>query len=671
MAGTIIGYDQDGNPHCRCGDGNVYANCGPGCECCDQVAGKTIVGYDEDGNPNCKCEKGNIYTNCGPNCECCDQVGFLTGGYGLSKQVRKANSTAKNKATREKKLKTANKVIRSNSVNQNFDVEYSVTKEKVGSSVAYKTLNPLTKLVITPKPGFVIDAKNFTTSSLPREVESVVYINDSKEINESNKVIANVLLKPDFVMPKDFINIVIPVNGIALKPYNKLNLTLKFPKKDNVLVSNVLNNNVKFADGTSGGSYHPSDNLLTTSYRFSGSGKTKVTKMTFSVPSNEYFDNEPSYIIDSRNKKNYKITKKDIRDRRRRLKSRAFEIVYTFPKEAIISNNDIITFNANASVIKKKEASEGYRKEAPTIYAFNTGTTIRKNGGHHPITVTGTPGAKFKILIQDDSQNIYDISNGAFGVGGSPIEGEIPSKKPGQKFATWKKILNIPKTDASRNIEMRLLTVDNNKAEGESAKFTRILYNEIRTKKAKAIEIPTVKQSINITNSFTPTLTGGYAVENIPLTSATTISVGPGRLNTNGEIIRKSWIVSIASPSGSQGIVIARQPRFVYGGTYAAWGTLHSDHTKNLDSSSVRIPTDWNISDNKSNKYKITASVSGLGESTSRTPGGSADFGRSTAFDTYQQVEISVIISGITYGTAAISPSLTLDNFLEIITHGS
>ena len=82
MAGIIIGYDQDGNPNCRCADGNVYTNCGSGGECCDQV-GKTIVGYDEDGNPNCKCSNGNIYTNCGPNCECCDQVGFLSG-YGIT-----------------------------------------------------------------------------------------------------------------------------------------------------------------------------------------------------------------------------------------------------------------------------------------------------------------------------------------------------------------------------------------------------------------------------------------------------------------------------------------------------------------------------------------------------------------------------------------------------------
>ena len=72
--------------------------------------------------------------------------------------------------------------------------------------------------------------------------------------------------------------------------------------------------------------------------------------------------------------------------------------------------------------------------------------------------------------------------------------------------------------------------------------------------------------------------------------------------------------------------------------------------------------------DNKGHKYNIGAVATGLGTSRSITPAGAADFGRSTAMLTYQDVEIKITVDGISFGELGdINPNLTLDNFLEII----
>ena len=73
--------DPLGNNHCRCGDGRFYNGCGNNCDCCDEInAGRDkFVGNDPSGNPYCLCSDGSVYKDCGNNCQCCGEEGFGQG----------------------------------------------------------------------------------------------------------------------------------------------------------------------------------------------------------------------------------------------------------------------------------------------------------------------------------------------------------------------------------------------------------------------------------------------------------------------------------------------------------------------------------------------------------------------------------------------------------------
>tara|TARA_Y100001973_G_scaffold24256_1_gene36153 strand:+ start:7161 stop:8858 length:1698 start_codon:yes stop_codon:yes gene_type:complete len=561
----------------------------------------------------------------------------------------------------------ANKVIRSSAFNKNFTVEYNVSKEKPGGSVAKGDLDAITRLNIIPKKGYILNADDFTSGYLPKEVESVTYENTTNKINEDNRVVAVVKLKDNFVMPKDFINIDIPVSGSGKVSANILKLTINIPNQDGLLTSVTPANELREFSRV------VCDDKKSITYVMASKSSTNqdLLKVDIVALDGNYLC-EADYVINSKNRKNYKIKtqlgKSDdsVKYAKNSIAKKAIVFNYTFPKENVISNSDIIDLKLKACAIIRDDYTEIHNddgsctptgvKKKEAIYSYET-SNVSSYGGNQIATVKGVPGSKFKLLIQDSSKKILNAETGVFDVGGSFIEGVIPGAKNGKSYGIYK--VSIPKpistASTSNDVVARIIS-DVNVLNpyidiGEVDKF------------GNTVPTSTVSKQIK-----SPTLTFTFAGTGMTVTQAnedvaasTNLIVGPGVSGTtidNNDIPTIDLLVS--ATSSSKRVYIARQPRFTYGGTYAAWGTDTDDEFyRLLDASGNAVVMDYNISDNKGNIYNIKLTAEGLGTAVEYELD-------SVAVATYDQISLRGNVYGVEFGTDDITIPLNLLNFLSV-----
>ena len=88
-------------------------------------------------------------------------------------------------------------VFRSSNVNKAYTINYQVQDAIVGSTVNNGIRNN-NVMVVTPRVGYVIDAKDFLHGLLPEGIAAVTFSNSSNIIDYSNQVNVNVIFNGNF-----------------------------------------------------------------------------------------------------------------------------------------------------------------------------------------------------------------------------------------------------------------------------------------------------------------------------------------------------------------------------------------------------------------------------------------------------------------------------------------
>jgi len=313
-------------------------------------------------------------------------------------------------------------VFRSSNVNKAYTINYQVQNVAVGSTTKNGIRNT-NVIVVTPKTGYVIDAKDFTHGLLPEGIAAVTFNNSSNVIDYSNQVHVNIFLSSDFsAIGNENIVFDIPVSGVGKFPANKVELNVTTPENTNIVKSTVLGSKVVTSNVS------VKDGLKYTTYSLEGKKGLKILlfQKEFKAFKGYYLSKPPTYKLNAQQRKRYNIKIYNEYGKNKRLLSRKIAVYYTFPMEDY-NSQDYINFTVASSkqITSKKE--DGYTQTlSPTIYSVRTVGSAGPNGGIVPIEIKGTPGTPFRVAISNTAKQIYDQSQGAFVTGGQFLTGKIP-----------------------------------------------------------------------------------------------------------------------------------------------------------------------------------------------------------------------------------------------------
>ena len=126
-------------------------------------------------------------------------------------------------------------VFRSSSVNKAYTVNYQVQNVQPGGTTRNGIQN-LNILVVTPRPGYIIEASDFSHGLLPKNIASVSFSNSNSNIDYSNQVRVHIALDLDFTVigVKNLI-FDIPISGEGKLPANKMELTVSVNEGENMV----------------------------------------------------------------------------------------------------------------------------------------------------------------------------------------------------------------------------------------------------------------------------------------------------------------------------------------------------------------------------------------------------------------------------------------------------
>lgn len=239
-----------------------------------------------------------------------------------------------------------------------------------------------TQLVISPNPGYVVSASNFTDNSgVVSGINSITLSDSSTAGTIGNTVVVDVDLDDAYVMPSGDTTITIDIDG------------------DADLITYTLSGT--YSSTVSNASPASETNIPYTDSGNNGSEETVFMKM-FTATSGYYFPEAPSYVLTSNNSSQYNITRQDTLDGENRITASVFTVDFTFSNSNV--SGDIIEFNAIA---------EEYFTEVTGITSYSLLTNnIDLVGGIRTMTVFGTPGATFSLSVtNDNSDSIHSLTN--------------------------------------------------------------------------------------------------------------------------------------------------------------------------------------------------------------------------------------------------------------------
>ena len=237
-------------------------------------------------------------------------------------------------------------------------------------------------LTITPNLGYIATHTNFSASSLPTEISSVVFTQNGE------LVIATANFASNFVMPTTDVNLTIDIDGSTqLKNYTIAGVySTTQTNTTTSAVSNVAYNN--------NGNYTTSEVVLTKTFTASSTSGTGF--------SGYYFEEEP-YISASNTDlfsedSNYSVaTTKGYTNGL--LTSKTFNISYTYPAANVSGHN--INFVANAVEVWTESLKI-------TNYKIIK-STLSKFGESRKLRIYGSPGSKFDLTITRTGGDTYDF----------------------------------------------------------------------------------------------------------------------------------------------------------------------------------------------------------------------------------------------------------------------
>ena len=590
-------------------------------------------------------------------------------------------------------------ILKTSLANSNVSVPWTQV------NAVYNKTPETTEVIITPRSGYIVDAKDFGVGLLPSVISNIQFINTSNIVNSSNKVIARVSFHK-YLSKNETTSIFLPLSVSSRLSVNKIILIDTTPIQDNVFVSDNAIANKETTLGPS---------LTNNTYTIEGKpgARLDVFTKTFTVPSGYNFTTAPSYKI-SGNTNRYKVVEQ-VQTEQGKIISKSFAVSCTLPSTTDRSlSRDIISFSASVEFTRiakpiNRDGGVKIDRKDYKIYSMNTGKEVGVEGGVKKISIKGVPGTPFKIITSDGDGNTYNAKTGLFS-GGSAIEGIIPSARPGLGYGEFKQWIKVPASATATSVTTNLI-------EDKDIDHTKIVST------ATADEQLTVtKEIVNIFPTLTLALKDGGAVDTSedpdghpsifkifrPLLyreSATAITeffdtnyiangthaIGPmPAKNAISTFIRnsgfpklehnksKSFSFLVTSNNDNMFLRINRQPKFATSG-YARWNFAtqlgySSEDTKNHQVDGTEIKSDWGTGVRHSNTADGTDLdfVTGAWgiesfeiELTGVEKGNLHGVSGATEVGGYRYIMVNITNIVGTCGTTDLTMELNLKNFLS------
>ena len=620
-------------------------------------------------------------------------------------------------------------VFRSSNINKAYTINYQVQEVSTGSTTKNGIRNN-NVMVVTPRIGYVIDAKDFLHGLLPEGVAAVTFSNSSNIIDYSNQVRVNVILNNSFsAIGNENIVFDIPISGIGKFPANKVELNVSAPEDTTMVKSTVLGSKVK----TSNISIR--DGLKYTTYSLEGKKgiKTLLFQKEFKAFEGFYLSRPPTYKLNAQQRKRYNIRIYNEYNKEKKLISRKIAVYYTFPTEDYNSKDYINFTTATSKQIVGKKDIKYTESLQPTIYSVETIGEAGPNGGIIPIEVRGTPGTPFRVAIQNTAKQVYDQSQGAFVTGGQFLTGKIPSggNNPVGIYRTRIVMPSIYENNTNANaanyvantakgnaLELRLIKEKDTKTDILGYKDQRKEYTDQRLERpdvtqygASVIHIfPDYNYSENGTDGASPvssfSASGSYfrkqrisnyeLIERTEITGGTsqdtsTIVISGNSLKPHEFQYNFEYILTPAGGTyGTNGYIrVIRQPKFrLYNGdvntdtAFRPWNcsssasavkTCTDANAKSLSFSSGKELTIFNdikaysSTDTEENNYGAVYRINCKVIGKGQPVESTGDAsGDGVNYEYYKSIILTGSISGITFPTEQLNIAIKLQNFLSL-----
>ena len=574
-------------------------------------------------------------------------------------------------------------ILKTNLADNTFSVEQKTIDVPTNKIFTPDPVN----LIITPNNNYVLNVNDFITGGLPKIISSIIF-------NQSNNNVIATVYFNSMKLKESFNSVYLPISGKSSLSVNSfvLNETMPIDSNAFIIEKNTFSVNVK-----------SSGNPIIKEHDIQGAPGSKNIIMTrhFSVPDGYYFSSQPSYVISGPSSKNYQVSTSVKKDDRDRVIAKSITVRYIFSPSIFstkITDNIVFSYSVVKIEPKHEEVVMQNLKEHK-IYSIDTGVNPDTGGGNKFITIKGSPGTPFKVLVQDGDNNSYNFKTGVFSGDGEMLEGIIPPANRGVGYGVYRTVVNVLPSSAGVDITTRVLTneeVDHEAlAESYSTASTysppSVQVSVEETKTAGTLELALHNGGETAFIISRPMLDSDTVLsatlrefdERITLYKNGTYSIGPHNsgssisefltlkpfVNTNKDkITTLTWLIE--TDAVNKYIRINRQPLFNQAATFVAWDSAYdSEDTKLHNSSGTEIKTDWgNITADPDETldfgaFTIEPIAFAAGQQTRIEHGVTA--GSPEDIYAYKSILISVKVNG-TFGSTSIKPELNLKNFLSI-----
>jgi hypothetical protein len=235
------------------------------------------------------------------------------------------------------------------------------------------SVNPTATLTLVPDPGYQIDASDFSYTSGPSQITSVVFS------QSGDNVLCVVTFDTTYVMPGNNIDLPICIEGSA------------------TTIDYTLSGVVRLRTG---GNTTPLSG--DTAYSASGSEGDVVQAFSYTIAaaSGYYFPVAPSGSITAGDPGNYSVTESNTYDAEGNLTAVTFTANYTFPGADVSGN--VFSINANAAQIPVTVYEI-------TSYTISTSDLPGETNTVRNMKIFGTPGAQFSLtVVNEDGTSILN-----------------------------------------------------------------------------------------------------------------------------------------------------------------------------------------------------------------------------------------------------------------------
>ena len=280
----------------------------------------------------------------------------------------------------------------------NYTVTKFKTAESIGDSIFFNNMVTSGTVTITPNSKYVVSASDFSISSLPTGIESVVFTDNATAGQPGNTVTATFTFASDFSVTSNF-NIGLDIQGDA-KIYNPTTQTINYTvelidqQSDNLNGASALTSTTGSTVSTSG-----SDSDAIKTYTISGSVTnnklTKIASLTITNdPGGFYFKSKTylKYIDASPLELKLKQTSAT-RDSSNRITSTTYDVLLKISSDIKSIIRAMINYDAIAIPTETKRITRidcGYEE-------------ISSLGENKTIRVYGDIGAEFNITVIKNS----------------------------------------------------------------------------------------------------------------------------------------------------------------------------------------------------------------------------------------------------------------------------